>query len=208
MATTTTTTRTTTAITTTGIEGPQGPQGLSLRSKRLRVVSEQRKTEEQDFRFWSRKKCNESQCHSFTCPIFPVIFDSHSFFFAPVWPGITSRPNNVATPRKVGQNHFFRDKTHFENNSKFHIIGRTQITPCFWHVMCHLVVLDGTRVACEQADFPQTRTSEPISLPEPVLLFSSGRGIPITLQKVHGLWERDCIRACMQTRTRVMHVHI
>ena len=42
---------TTTAIRTTGIEGPQGPQGLSLRGKHFRVVSEERKTEEQDFRF-------------------------------------------------------------------------------------------------------------------------------------------------------------
>ena len=84
MATTTTTTRTTTAITTTGIEGPQGPQGLSLRSKCFCVVLEQRKTEEQDFQFWSRKKWNESQHRSFTRPIFRVIFDSHSFFFAPI----------------------------------------------------------------------------------------------------------------------------
>ena len=84
MATTTTTTRTTTAITTTGIEGPQGPQGLSLCSMRFRVVSEQRKTKEQDFRFWSRKIWNESQPRSFTRPIFGVIFDSHSFLFAPI----------------------------------------------------------------------------------------------------------------------------
>ena len=29
---------------------------LSLRSKRFRLVSEQRKTEERDFRFWSHEK--------------------------------------------------------------------------------------------------------------------------------------------------------
>ena len=33
----------------------------SLRSKRFRLVSEQRKTEERDFRFWPREKWNESQ---------------------------------------------------------------------------------------------------------------------------------------------------
>ena len=81
MATTTTTTRTTTAITTTGIEGPQG---LSLRSKCFCVVLEQRKAEEQDFRYWSGKKWNERQRRSSTRPIFGVIFDSHSFFFAPI----------------------------------------------------------------------------------------------------------------------------
>ena len=32
----------------------------SLRSKRFRLVSEQRKTEERDFRFWPREKWNES----------------------------------------------------------------------------------------------------------------------------------------------------
>ena len=35
--------------------------GYSLRSKRFRLVSEQRKTEEQDSRFWSREKWNKSQ---------------------------------------------------------------------------------------------------------------------------------------------------
>ena len=33
----------------------------SLHSKRFRAVSEQRKTDERDFRFWSREKRNESQ---------------------------------------------------------------------------------------------------------------------------------------------------
>ena len=33
----------------------------SLRSKRFRLVSEQKKTEERDFRFWPREKWNESQ---------------------------------------------------------------------------------------------------------------------------------------------------
>ena len=35
--------------------------GGSLRSKRFRLVSEQRKTEERDFRFKRREKWNESQ---------------------------------------------------------------------------------------------------------------------------------------------------
>ena len=84
MATTTTTTRTTTAITTTGIEGSQGPQGLSLRSKCFCVVLEQRKAEEQDFRYWSCKKWNERQRRSSTRPIFGAIFDSRSLLFAPI----------------------------------------------------------------------------------------------------------------------------
>ena len=33
----------------------------SLRSKRFRLVSEQKKTVEGDFRFWSREKWNENQ---------------------------------------------------------------------------------------------------------------------------------------------------
>ena len=37
--------------------------------------------------------------------------------------------------------------------------------------------------ACEQADFPQTHTSEPISSLEPPLLLSSRRGIPVTEYK-------------------------
>ena len=32
-----------------------------MRSKRFRLVSEQKKTEERDFRFWPREKWNESQ---------------------------------------------------------------------------------------------------------------------------------------------------
>ena len=40
---------------------PLGNSDLSLRSKRFRVVSEQRNTEEGDFRFWPREKWNESQ---------------------------------------------------------------------------------------------------------------------------------------------------
>ena len=35
--------------------------GTSLRSKRFRLVSEQRKTEERDSRFWPREKWNKSQ---------------------------------------------------------------------------------------------------------------------------------------------------
>ena len=34
---------------------------VSLRSKRFRAVSEQRKTEERDSRFWPREKWNERQ---------------------------------------------------------------------------------------------------------------------------------------------------
>ena len=34
---------------------------ISLRSKRFRLVSEQRKTEERDFRFWPREKLNEGR---------------------------------------------------------------------------------------------------------------------------------------------------
>ena len=37
------------------------PVTHSLRSKRFRLVSEQRKTEEGDFRFWPREKWHESQ---------------------------------------------------------------------------------------------------------------------------------------------------
>ena len=36
-------------------------RSTSLRSKRFRLVLEQRKTEERDFRFWLREKWNESQ---------------------------------------------------------------------------------------------------------------------------------------------------
>ena len=36
-------------------------QVASLRSKRFRLISEQKKTEERDFRFWPREKWNESQ---------------------------------------------------------------------------------------------------------------------------------------------------
>ena len=45
----------------------------SLRSKRFRLVSEQRKTEERDSQFWPRKKWT----------IFHAVFDSRSSFFAP-----------------------------------------------------------------------------------------------------------------------------
>ena len=36
-------------------------QVASLRSKRFRLISEQKKTEERGFRFWPREKWNESQ---------------------------------------------------------------------------------------------------------------------------------------------------
>ena len=36
-------------------------KSISLRSKRFRLVSEQRKNEERDSRFWPREKCNKSQ---------------------------------------------------------------------------------------------------------------------------------------------------
>ena len=64
----------------------------SLRSKRFRLVSEQRKTEERDSRFWPREKWNKSEKmkvssppppRSFTCAIFRAVFDSRSSFFAP-----------------------------------------------------------------------------------------------------------------------------
>ena len=37
------------------------PLSISLRSKRFRLVSEQKRTEERDFRFWPREKWNETQ---------------------------------------------------------------------------------------------------------------------------------------------------
>ena len=67
----------------------------------FRVVSEQRKTEEWDFRFWPREKWNESKkmkeggeggegnaCRQtpsplFTRTIFHAFFDSRSLFYAP-----------------------------------------------------------------------------------------------------------------------------
>ena len=54
-------------------------QTCSLRSKRFRLVSEQRKTEERDFPFWLRENWNES---SFTRAMFRAVFDSRSSFFA------------------------------------------------------------------------------------------------------------------------------
>ena len=79
---------------------PLGNSDLSLRSKRFRLVSEQRNTEEGDFRFWPREKWNESQKvkegevegkegnfltppRSFTCATFLAVFDSRSSFFSP-----------------------------------------------------------------------------------------------------------------------------
>ena len=53
----------------------------SLRSKRFRLVSEQRKTEERDSRFWPREK--RAPPRSFTYAIFRAVFDSRSSFFAP-----------------------------------------------------------------------------------------------------------------------------
>ena len=44
-----------------GLKTGKGKARFSLGSKRFRHVSEQRKTEERDFRFWPRKKWNESQ---------------------------------------------------------------------------------------------------------------------------------------------------
>ena len=65
----------------------------SLRSKRFRSVSEQRKTEEWESQFWPREKWNKSQKMkvgggggapgSFTCAIFRAVFDSCSSFFVP-----------------------------------------------------------------------------------------------------------------------------
>ena len=51
----------------------------SLRSKRVRLVSGQRKTEEGDFRFWQREKWNESQ----KMRHFRAVFDSRPSLFAP-----------------------------------------------------------------------------------------------------------------------------
>ena len=77
--------------------------GSSLHSKRFCLVSEQRKTEEGDFRFWLRKLWNESQkmkeedgkgkegrkpsflphpARLLTCPIFHIVFDPHFSFIA------------------------------------------------------------------------------------------------------------------------------
>ena len=38
------------------VSGDAGQFYISLRNKRFRLVSEQRKTEERDFRFWPREK--------------------------------------------------------------------------------------------------------------------------------------------------------
>ena len=43
------------------VSGDAGQFYFSLRSQRLRLVSEQRKTEERDFRFWPREKLNEGR---------------------------------------------------------------------------------------------------------------------------------------------------
>ena len=58
----------------------------SLRSKRFRLVSEQRKTEERDFLFWPREKWNESQNiphppHPFKIPLQPLPALSLAPFF-------------------------------------------------------------------------------------------------------------------------------
>ena len=44
-----------------------------------------RKTEERDFRFWQREKCNDIKKTplSFTCAIFRAVFDPSSSFFSP-----------------------------------------------------------------------------------------------------------------------------
>ena len=79
---------------------PLGNSDLSLHSKRFRLVSEQRNSEEGDFPFWPREKWNESQKvkegevegkegnfltlpRSFTCATFLAVFDSRSSFFSP-----------------------------------------------------------------------------------------------------------------------------
>ena len=43
------------------VSGDAGQFYISLRSKSFRLVSEQRKTEERDFRFWPREKWNEGR---------------------------------------------------------------------------------------------------------------------------------------------------
>ena len=63
----------------------------SLRNKRLRMVLDQRKTGERDFRFWPRETGNESHSsppspspsRPFTHAIFPTNFDSRSSIFSP-----------------------------------------------------------------------------------------------------------------------------
>ena len=54
-----------------GYRWTQRSGDISPRSKRFRLVSEQRKTEERDFRFWLREKWNESQK-------IPLLFPSSS----------------------------------------------------------------------------------------------------------------------------------
>ena len=63
-------------------------------------------------------------------------------------------------------------------------------------MLCHLVVLDGTRVACEQADFPQTRTSEQISSPEP----------PVTLVQLKR-HSRYCTKGARPLGTRLHNIY-
>ena len=73
---------------------PLGNSDLSLRSKRCRLVSEQRNTEEGDVRFWPREKWKRGRGkgrketsspppRSFTCATFLAVFDSRSSFFSP-----------------------------------------------------------------------------------------------------------------------------
>ena len=83
----------------------------SLRSKRFRLVSEQRNTEEGDFRFWPREKWNESQKvknpnlnsnpppRSFTSGTFLAVCDSRSSFFSP-------KPHRNACYTGVPDEHF------------------------------------------------------------------------------------------------------
>ena len=58
--------------------GVHWPTAHSLRAKRFRLVLEQRKTEEWDFRFWPREKWNESQKMKEGGTIIRAVFDSRS----------------------------------------------------------------------------------------------------------------------------------
>ena len=93
---------------------------VSLRSKRF-LVSEQRKTEERDFRFWPREKWNESENRKrgrekrtrcfhpffptpprrFSRAIFHAEFDSSSSFFGPKPHGNVEAQRPLARAREI-----------------------------------------------------------------------------------------------------------
>ena len=65
--------------------GVHWPTAHSLRTKRFRLVLEQRKTEEWDFRFWPREKWNESQKMKERGTIIRAVFDSRSSSHGNAW---------------------------------------------------------------------------------------------------------------------------